>query len=146
MRTPCLAAMLAILAITPHRAAAQSGPAPADPVQTVEIERMAEKPKLLNPDDIGLRIARTHPRLEDVQAGGSTTLLLVIGEDGRPRSVDVATSSGRPGLDRLLANVWRGARFSPPRLDGRPVRVRTLLPVSLGYTPASPPAVTVTPR
>ena len=148
MRTLRLAGILAILAATPRLAAAQAGTPPAQPpatapgdsIPTIEGDRLAGKLRVLNPEQIQRRIARSHPRMEDLAAPRTTTLLLLIGEDGAVRSVEVAESSGEPRVDRVMVNAWRGARFTPPRLDGRPVRVRTRLPVSLGYVPASPAA------
>jgi TonB family protein len=149
MRTLHFAALLAILAATPHLAFAQSSSpaAAADSVPTIEGEQLTKKLRVLNPEEIQLRIARSRPRPEDFAAPRTTTLLLVIGEDGAVRSAEVAGSSGNPRVDRVMVNAWRGVRFTPPRLDGRPVRVRMRLPVSLGYEPASPPAAAnVTPH
>jgi periplasmic protein TonB len=60
-------------------------------------------------------------------AEGTVTLRALIAADGSVRSVDVATSSGSPVLDRAAAEAVRRWRFAPATRDGVPIEAYAIL-------------------
>lgn len=61
---------------------------------------------------------------------GTVTLLVLVDEQGRPREVEVETSSGHRELDRAartqVLNAWR---FHPAQRQGRAVSAYALVPI-----------------
>jgi periplasmic protein TonB len=53
---------------------------------------------------------------------GTVVLRVIVGEDGRPRDVRIASSLGM-GLDEKALEAVRQWRFEPGRMNGRPVAV-----------------------
>ncbi len=49
---------------------------------------------------------------------GVVVLRLLIDEQGRPQSIDVARSSGFPRLDQEALQAMRAARFQPRVVEG----------------------------
>lgn len=61
---------------------------------------------------------------------GKVTLLVLIDEAGSV-TVEKIISSTHPGLETEALNVARRARFSPPEIDGKRVKVRGEWPLTL---------------
>jgi TonB family protein len=59
---------------------------------------------------------------------GTCVLLLVVGEDGRPRDIRVTKPIGK-GLDEKAIEAVREWRFDPARKDGKPVAVQIAVEV-----------------
>ena len=54
---------------------------------------------------------------------------LLVDEQGRPRDIEVAKSSGFPRLDRAAVQAMRAARFQPHIEDGQPRMVWVPAPI-----------------
>lgn len=61
---------------------------------------------------------------------GEVVMLIEIDQEGRAK-VERVISSTRPELEAVAVDAIRRARFSIPKIDGRPVRVRGRLPLTL---------------
>jgi periplasmic protein TonB len=61
---------------------------------------------------------------------GVVRLRVLVDEQGRPREVEVAKSSGHPRLDQAAVLAMRGARFQPHLEDGQPRMVWVLAPLN----------------
>jgi periplasmic protein TonB len=59
---------------------------------------------------------------------GTCTLMLVVGTDGRPTNIRVASSLGM-GLDEKAIEAVKNWRFEPSQKDGHPVRVEIAVEV-----------------
>jgi protein TonB len=57
---------------------------------------------------------------------GVVNLRVLVDEQGRPREVEVAKSSGHSRLDQAAVLAMRGARFDPHVEDGQPRTVWVL--------------------
>jgi periplasmic protein TonB len=57
-------------------------------------------------------------------------LKVLIGEDGKPRSVKVAKSSGYVRLDEAAISAIQKTRFKPPTLNGQPVAGYAQIPLT----------------
>ncbi len=63
-------------------------------------------------------------------AGGRTAIIdMRVLENGRVEDLRIVTSTGNAVLDREALKVAARARFRPAMLNGRPVRVRAVLPL-----------------
>lgn len=60
---------------------------------------------------------------------GRVLLRVVVDENGRPESVNVATSSGFERLDRAAVDVVRRWKFVPARQGDRAVKAAVLVPI-----------------
>lgn len=60
---------------------------------------------------------------------GRVLLRVVVDENGRPESVNVATSSGFERLDRAAVDVVRRWKFVPARQGERAVKAAVLVPI-----------------
>ncbi len=71
---------------------------------------------------------------------GETTLWVRVTDTGFVDSIEVAGSSGHPGLDSAAVAGVRALRFEPGRLSGRRTRMWATLPVLFmqGASPADP--------
>jgi len=59
---------------------------------------------------------------------GTCVLMIVVGEDGRPRNIRVTKPLGK-GLDEKAIEAVRDWRFDPARKDGKPVPVEVAVEV-----------------
>jgi len=75
-----------------------------------------------------VRVYRT--QLEGLGGGATAVVDMRVLENGRVEDVRIWSGSGSPVLDRQALKVAARARFRPATLNGRPVRVRALLPLS----------------
>ncbi|HEX4836236.1 MAG TPA: energy transducer TonB [bacterium] len=67
------------------------------------------------------------PELAVEGAEGTVALRALVSADGAVRSVEVATSSGSPVLDRAAADAVRRWRFTPATRDGVPIDAYAML-------------------
>lgn len=113
------------LLTTSHALTAQEQPADTT---VLAWSRLREKPAFLDSGSVGVRYP---PLLQTANVAGVVRLLIVIGEDGRPiadrtrvdeSAHDLFSSSARVAISR-----WR---FTPPVVDGVPVRVAAPVEVS----------------
>lgn len=103
-------------------AAAQSGPAPAEPVFTRHVEYAHFEPPVYPP--LSRRLGEQ----------GVVTLRVLIDEEGRPVEVTVSSSSGYPRLDEAALRAVRAARFLPLIVGHRPRPAFALVPVRFELT------------
>lgn len=108
------------------------------------VSRLAveEDPRPLNMADLGRRLQRNYPpALRDSAVNGDVVLRFRVLEDGRVDSATVqVVSSGQEGFNEPSVRSARSLRFDPARVNGRPVKVWTLLPISFrSGDPAPPP-------
>ncbi len=75
--------------------------------------------------------------LHQAGAGGQVMLRARVGVDGRPFDIEVAGSSGHPGLDEAGKATLREWRFWPEVKDGQPVEGQVMVP--LDFRPQGPP-------
>ena len=73
--------------------------------------------------------------LWDVGVEGETVLRVRVTDTGGVDSIEVAESSGHPGLDSAAVVGVQGLRFQPGRRDGRRVRMWASLPVVFSKRP-----------
>jgi protein TonB len=69
------------------------------------------------------------PRSKRLGETGTVLLRVVVDENGRPESVDVATSSGFARLDRAALDAVRRWKFVPAKQGGRAVKAAVLVPL-----------------
>lgn len=94
-------------------------PSAAEPV------RMTSPPRPLNAAAVGRALEAGYPSaLRDRGIGGTVTLWLEIGTDGRVADAEVAEASGFRAFDSVALAVVRMAEFEPALDDGEPVAVR----------------------
>jgi protein TonB len=65
---------------------------------------------------------------------GTVLLRVVVDENGRPASVDVATSSGFERLDRAAIDAVRRWKFVPAKQGDRAVKAAVLVPLEFQLT------------
>ncbi len=112
--------------------------APDTTTPPVDIREVPAKPELINASEIQRSIARSYPPLlRDAGVGGNAVVRLVVSEAGtvRPGSITVEHAT-HPAFGEAAAQATRSARFTPGRMDGRPVPVTLSLPVQFRTQPA----------
>lgn len=73
----------------------------------------------------------SYPRASrDLGESGVVRLRVLVDEQGRPREVEVAKSSGFPRLDQAALVAMRAARFQPHLEDGQPRMVWVQAPLN----------------
>lgn len=78
-----------------------------------------------------------HPRhLAVAGVAGTTVLRLLVGAEGQVDSVEVARSSGHPGLDSAAVHGARRMTFEPAVRGGQPVAAWVDVPVRFGNSAA----------
>jgi len=100
--------------------AAESAPraAPAAPPLVVDAARLDAGFRLLRPVEVA------YPELaRRLRRGGTVELEVEVTPDGRVARVAVLAESGSWGFGRAARTAYREARFTPPTVAGRPVRV-----------------------
>lgn len=112
----------------------QAPPPPPPPVERrVEPERPEPVPATRDRDPTPIA-GRTpppdYPARSLVRGEGGTTLVVVhIGPDGVPTSVQVAQSSGSRDLDRAATTAVRRWRFEPAVKNGQPTVGTVMVPI-----------------
>lgn len=118
-----------VYALRPDAAFETVGPVPADTASAAgpEVYEVAEvQPELVGgPERLQERLE--YP--EGVDAEGVVIVSFVVDEEGRVLD-PVALRSPDPRLSEAAIAAVREARFWPGRQEGRPVRVRSVLPVT----------------
>jgi TonB family protein len=114
-------ALLGILALAP---------APA-PGQTADVA--GQSPRLVDPLGVqrAAREAYGGP-VERVGWGGVVRLRVLVSEEGRADSLEVVSSTGRPGLDNAARTALRQARFEPAASPDGPVPGWTEVAIRFG--------------
>jgi protein TonB len=132
-------ALAAALAVLPRLAAAQTAPAPADSASSAAGAAVpeVEESQLATPLHPASRAAfraliqRWFPR--SLMRGGvplaEARVRMLVDENGTVLSAAIEHSSGNDEADRSALEVARRLRFTAPRLNGLPVRVRGVMPV-----------------
>jgi TonB family protein len=87
-----------------------------------EFEGAFIAPKLKNPEKIAKAILSAYPR-HDLSKGnqGTSSVKLIIGNDGEVIDCTTAQSSGHASLDRVTCKQMRRNKYEPALLDGRPI-------------------------
>lgn len=79
----------------------------------------------------------TYPiELACMGVGGTATLRVVVGVDGRPSEVSPVSSSGNPQLDELARTAVQGWQFNAASRNGEKVPATIQVPVS--FNPPQP--------
>jgi protein TonB len=112
----CLTALLAALAMN---AAAQSA-APTGSPSAPELQQACEKPAY-------------PPEAAQGRWSGTTTIFLLVGDDGRVKDAKVTKSSGYRALDRAALTAFSRCHFKPRMADGKPVQA--WMPIQYVWSP-----------
>jgi TonB family protein len=108
-------------------AAASRGP--GDSVNGYELSAVEDLPRLVNRQTFGADLARLYPRaLRDAGLQGMVVVRFRVEVDGTTSNA-VITRSTNYAFDTPTLEAVRGMRFSPARLNGRPVRVWVEQPI-----------------
>ena len=108
---------------------------PPPPAARPSPPRVGAAPDTTLPELIGgmqaLGEAVVYPQLQKM-AGieGRAVVGFVVGPDGAVRDVDVRTSSGDAALDAAAVAAVQAVRFRPGMVDGQPVAVELVVPIS----------------
>jgi TonB family protein len=115
----------------PAPAAADTTPVPLDG-RVYGLDEVEVQPELQNSREVFGLIRLYYPSLErDAGVQGTVVLRWVIGADGRAeRSTIRVTSTTHPDFDEPARRVAARMRFSPAMVNGKPVRVEVILPVT----------------
>lgn len=100
----------------------------AAPAVNPEPSRTAQVPKVLTASAVRYLVepVLTYPRASrELGESGTVVLKVLVDEQGRPKEIEVAKSSGHSRLDQQALQAMRRARFQPHIEDGaaRPVWV-----------------------
>lgn len=91
-----------------------------------EFKDLRESPRILYVPTIRYPESLIRRRINQ----GEVVMLIEIDPEGRA-TVEQVISSTRPELESVAVDAIRRARFTIPKMDGRPVRVRGRLPLTL---------------
>lgn len=91
-----------------------------------EFKDLRESPRILYVPTIRYPESLIRRRITE----GEVVMLIEIDQEGRA-TVEQVVSSTRPELEAVAMDAIRRARFTIPKIDGRPVRVRGRLPLTL---------------
>lgn len=97
---------------------------------------VAEPPKILNGAEFARQAARNYPPLlRDAFISGEVVLAIRVREDGSVDSTDVrVVSATHEGFIAAARRSTSSLRFSPARLNGRPIRTWINIPVRFGLS------------
>jgi TonB family protein len=112
----CLTALLAALAMN---AEAQTAVSPASMAKP-DMQQACEKPVY-------------PPEAVEGRWSGTSTIFLLVGEDGTVKDAKVTKSSGYRALDRAALAAFSRCRFKPPMADGKPVQA--WMPIQYVWSP-----------
>lgn len=108
-------------------AAASRGP--GDSVRGYELTEVEDLPRLLNRQMFGRDLARLYPAaLRDAGMQGMVVVRFRVEVDGTTSNAQI-TRSTEYAFDLPTLEAVRGMRFSPARVNGRPVRVWVEQPI-----------------
>jgi len=99
---------------------------------TYELSVVTQQPELINRGDIGEEMARAYPPLlRDAGVAGTVTIRMRVDHRGRvdPASVTIESSTHEAFSD-AATRVVRQMRFRPAEVEGVPVAVWVVLPVT----------------
>lgn len=112
--------------------------APADSVRVFELTEVEAQPRPTNVDELRAALNAGYPAAMRGQGRGArVSVVFVVGPDGVPRDLAVATSTDA-GFDAATLAAVAVLRFTPATVAGAPVPVRVEVPVQ--WQPDAPPA------
>ncbi|HEX9938706.1 MAG TPA: M56 family metallopeptidase [Longimicrobium sp.] len=118
-------------------AAAANAATVQDTSRVWALSEVDRAPVMTNTGAVGRLIDRTYPPLlRDAGIRGEVEVELVVGTDGVPRNATVLRAT-HEAFAQAAITVVNGARFRPGVKDGRAVRVRVRLPITMRSSPAS---------
>lgn len=131
----------AVAAAAPTPAAPTESPAPVaapapaavSPAPAPAVPPAPATPKTLPSSAVRYLVppVLSYPRASrELGESGVVRLRVLVDEQGRPREVEVAKSSGHPRLDQAAVQAMRAARFQPHLEDGQPRPVWVLAPLN----------------
>jgi protein TonB len=89
------------------------------------------RPSLVNRDEVRAAARALYPpELQQARVGGIVSLGIRVEIDGRPGEMTIYETSGEPALDSAAMAVGRRMHFEPGQLDGEPVPVWVMIPVT----------------
>lgn len=115
----------------PATQVAATGPATAAPV--AQAGRDAAQPKVLPSSAVRYLVepVLSYPRISrELGEQGVVRLKVLVDEQGRPRDIEVARSSGYPRLDQQALQAMKKARFQPHLEDGQARTVWVVAPLT----------------
>ena len=96
--------------------------APTQPVSNGVTESVGVAPEALTPPRVLKQLDPLYPAADRrAEHEGTVVVRVLIGEDGRAQQVEVAGSSGYPGLDAAAVASVKRWTFAPARNGGGPV-------------------------
>lgn len=133
MKTLLLALVL-LAAATP--AAAQKNRSAADSTGTYQLRDVTQIPTVLNVDDLRQALnAGYPPALRESRTGGQVDVRFRVDARGVPDAEMFITRSTNPAFDAPTLEALRKLRFSPAKVDDKPVAVWVLLPIEWTASP-----------
>lgn len=88
-----------------------------------------ERPRALNLEEFGAALFARYPsHLKQTGVSGEVTVSMVVGADGLARGMELVSSSDT-AFNAPTLEVASLLRFSPARVQGRPVSVRITVPI-----------------
>ena len=99
---------------------------------TYDMASVQEKPELQNRNDLVRNLSRNYPPLlRDAGVNGEVTVKFRVNEEGRvdAESIEIQSTSHEAFGDATRRVVER-MRFRPAKVDGRPVKVWVILPIT----------------
>jgi protein TonB len=97
-----------------------------------DISHVEQRPTLVNGPEVARTLQSRYPRqMQQNRVEGRVTATFVVREDGSvdPSSIRVLDSPNA-AFNSPTSAVLRGARFTPARVDGAPVKVQVTMPVA----------------
>ncbi|HSJ15990.1 MAG TPA: M56 family metallopeptidase [Longimicrobiales bacterium] len=89
-----------------------------------------DAPELLNVREVQRALSESYPPLlRSAGIGGRATVWAFVATDGRVTKSQLSRASGHSALDEAALDVLSAMRFTPARLEGKPVAVWIELPV-----------------
>lgn len=113
--------------------AAPATPSPAPAVVAPAAPAAPATPKTLPSSAVRYLVppVLSYPRASrELGESGVVRLRVLVDEQGRPREVELARSSGHPRLDQAAMQAMRAARFQPHIEDGQPRMVWVQAPLN----------------
>ena len=118
-------------AAAPASPAVPTGPVTAAPA--AQAGRASTQPKVLPSSAVRYLVEPmlTYPRVSrELGEQGVVRLKVLVDEQGRPKDIEVARSSGYPRLDQQAVQAMKKARFQPHLEDGQARSVWVLAPLT----------------
>ena len=86
---------------------------------------LQEKPALVSAPAPSDNVKKAYP-------GMQLPVWIVVEKDGSVSAVNVRSNQNLHGLDTIVEKLVRGARFTPGRVNGKPVRSATVFTFRIG--------------